>query len=283
MKFGAHGLIWTNAFTTDRIALVGKVKELGGEAIDIPYGNDEPLFDVKKMKEAISSFEMDATLAGNITAARDLTSNDKSIREAGVRYLKSCIRTAAQIGARKIIGPFHTELQKSMILDDEEKRKQWSYCVESLQKAAELAKQEGISICVEILNRFESYFMTTVQDGIKLVRNVGSENVKLLLDTFHMNIEEKDLPESIRAAGDTIGHFHACENDRGITGSGHIDWRGVAGALKEIGYDDIVVVESYNPDLPELAQRTCIFRRFAPDQETLVRESLVFLRQLFAV
>jgi D-psicose/D-tagatose/L-ribulose 3-epimerase len=245
MKLGAHALIWAAPFTTESLPLIEKVRSLGGEVIDIPLGQDEPPFDTRETKKTLRSLGMEATVAANIVASRDLTSNDKAIREAGLRYLENCIRTCMEIEAKNLIGPLQ------------------------------------ITICIEPLNRFESYFLNTVEDGLKLVNDIGSINVKLLLDTFHMNIEEKDISSAIRAAGDKIGHFHACENDRGIPGSGHIDWEGVASALSEIRYDGYVTMESYNPDIPQLAQRTGIFRRFAPDQDTLVKEGLSFLRNLF--
>jgi D-psicose/D-tagatose/L-ribulose 3-epimerase len=281
MKLGAHALIWAAPFTTESLPLIEKVRSLGGEVIDIPLGQDEPPFDTRETKKTLRSLGMEATVAANIVASRDLTSNDKAIREAGFRYLENCIRTCMEIEAKNLIGPLHAELRKSVILSTEEKKVVWDNCVESLRKAAKRAEQEGITICIEPLNRFESYFLNTVEDGLKLVNDIGSINVKLLLDTFHMNIEEKDISSAIRAAGDKIGHFHACENDRGIPGSGHIDWEGVASALSEIGYDGYVTIESYNPDIPQLAQRTGIFRRFAPDQDTLVKEGLSFLRNLF--
>jgi len=281
MRLGAHGLIWTNSFTTESLYIIGKLKNLGGEVIDIPFGEDKPLFDVQKTKNTLSMFGMEANIAGNITSARDITSSDKAVREAGLRYLESCIKICVQIGAKNLIGPLHAELRKSLILSDEEKKRRWGNCVDSLQRVSKFAEQEGVTMCIEPLNRFESYFLTTVRDGIGLVNDVNSKNVKLLLDTFHMNIEEKDICSAIRNAGEKIGHFHACENDRGIPGSGHIDWNEVASCLKDTGYDGQVVIESYNPGIPALAQRACIFRRFAPDQDTFVRDGLSFLKNLF--
>jgi len=134
---------------------------------------------------------------------------------------------------------------------------------------------------VEILNRYESDFLTTTADGVRLCREVGNPRLGLLLDTFHMNIEERRIGDAFRSAAGHIHHLHTCENDRGAPGSGHLDWIEVRDALRDIGYDGVCTIESYNPDLPALVQRTSFWRRVAPSQDELAREGLVFLRGLF--
>lgn len=281
MKLGAHSLVWVSPFTTESLWIIDRLRKLGGEAIDISYGWDAKPFDLNETRKALEACQMEASLAGNINASRDLTSTEPAIRQAGFEYLKNCLEICVRIGAKRLIGPLHAELRKSVLLTSDEKKTAWGNCIESLRRAAQIAEQQGVAICVEVLNRFESSFLTTVDDGLRLVNDVGSPAVKLLLDTFHLNIEEKNIPGAIRKAGSALGHLHACENDRGIPGTGHVDWKGVAAAVKATGFDGCLTIESFNPDVPALAQRTGIFRRLAPDQDTLVREGLQFLRSLF--
>ena len=137
-----------------------------------------------------------------------------------------------------------------------------------------------MQLALEILNRFETDMLNTVAQGMDFIKDVGRDNVGLHLDTFHMHLEEKNSPAAIRLAGDRLFHFHACENDRGVPGTGQVNWNGIAQALKDIHYNHAIVIESFTPDVKEIAGAVRIWREIAPDQDTIAQQGLKFLHTL---
>ena len=143
------------------------------------------------------------------------------------------------------------------------------------------AAAKGVTLCVEPLNRFETDFLNTCDQGLKLIKAIGKKNVTLHLDTFHMNIEEKNQAAAILKAGKLLGHFHACGSDRGTPGNDHIDWKPIVGALKKIGYDGDVVIESFTTDVKVIARAAAIWRKIEPKRDDIAVVGLKNLRKLF--
>jgi len=150
-----------------------------------------------------------------------------------------------------------------------------------LKPVAYYAGQRGVQLAIEPLNRFETDFINTVEQGMDLVGRIGASNVGFLLDTFHMNIEEKDIAAAIRKAGSKVFHFHSCENDRGTPGTGHVEWKEVASALREINYQGPVVIEAFTTEITEIARAVSLWRPLAPSQDSLARDGLRFLQKIF--
>jgi len=139
-----------------------------------------------------------------------------------------------------------------------------------------------VTLCVEPLNRFETYFLNTQEDAARFIDEIGEPNVRVHYDTFHANIEEKDPVKALKALGSRAGHVHVSESDRGIPGSGHVDWRGTLLALKEIGYNGWLTIESFAQPEPQLASAACVWRDLATSGESLAREGLAFIKSLAA-
>ena len=151
-----------------------------------------------------------------------------------------------------------------------------------LRPLAAYAGDHGVRLAMEALNRFETDLINVVEQGLAMVEAIGSPHVGLHLDTFHMHLEERNSGEAIRQAGERLYHFHACENDRGVPGRGQVRWPAVAAALGDVGYDGFVVIESFTPTVTSIARAVCIWRDVAPDQDTIAREGLGFLRKMLA-
>ena len=164
----------------------------------------------------------------------------------------------------------------------QEKKKQWDLAVRNLKFIAEYAEGKGIKLAIEPLNRFETDLINTVDQGLELVTRVGHKNVGLLLDSFHMNIEEKDTARAIEIAGEKVFHFHSCSNDRGTPGEGQIDWQKIAMALKKIRYKGPIVIESFTPEIKEIARAVSLWRPIAMDQDSLARDGLAFLNKVLS-
>jgi D-psicose/D-tagatose/L-ribulose 3-epimerase len=146
---------------------------------------------------------------------------------------------------------------------------------------ADAAAVHNIRLALEPLNRFETDMINTVAQGMKFIKDVGRTNVGLHLDTFHMHLEEKSSPNAIRLAGDKIYHFHACENDRGVPGTGQVRWQEIAPALKSVNYPGPVVIESFTPQVKEIARAVNIWREIAPSQDAIAVQGLQFLKTIF--
>jgi D-psicose/D-tagatose/L-ribulose 3-epimerase len=267
-------------FSNKTLGLVKKVREMGFDIIEICI-EDPATIDVSRINEALKENDLKATICGAFGPDRDASSDDRNIRANAVKYLEACIDAARGLGAPFVAGPMYSAVGKTRLLSPDERAKQWSLAVETLKPVADYAGQRGVQLAIEPLNRFETDFINTVEQGLDLVGRVGATNVGLLVDTFHMNIEEKDIPAAIRKAGSKVFHFHSCENDRGTPGAGHVEWKEVVSALREINYQGPVVIEAFTTEITEIARAVSLWRPLAPSQDSLAQEGLRFLQKIF--
>jgi D-psicose/D-tagatose/L-ribulose 3-epimerase len=179
-----------------------------------------------------------------------------------------------------LIGPVYSAVGRADAVPAKEYKQQWRTVVKHLKTLSACAGDKGKKICLEPLNRFETDFINTCDQALNMLADVGSPNLLLHLDTFHMNIEEKNQAAAIRKAGKLLGHFHACGSDRGTPGSDHIRWEPIAAALKEIGYDKDVVIESFTTDVKVIARAAAIWRRIEPTRDEIAVKGLKFLRSV---
>jgi D-psicose/D-tagatose/L-ribulose 3-epimerase len=280
MQIGVNGWVWTSPVNTSAFEeLAPKVKKMGFDLFefgiegtgDLDYGRG-------------ASIARDNGLAVSVCAAmgpdRDLIHEDRSIRDNGMDYVRHCIDAAQTLGARNVVGPLYSAVGRTWQQTEDERRRDTDLLVKQLSSLSQYAGDKGVVLCVEPLNRFETSFMNLSSQAIAVVDRVGHPACGILLDTFHMNIEERSVGDAIRAAGERLKHVHGCENDRGAPGSGHVPWQEVGSALKEIGYDGPVVIESFTSKVKTIARAAAIWRSFAPTQDALAADGLKFLRAL---
>jgi D-psicose/D-tagatose/L-ribulose 3-epimerase len=199
-----------------------------------------------------------------------------------VKYLCQLIDQMVVLDARVLGGPVYSYVGRAAAYSAAEKKRHWRSVVKNLKTVTRYAAAHGKLVCVEPLNRFETDFLNTIEQGLKLIQDVGSPNLKLHLDTFHANIEEKHLGAAILRAGKYLGHIHACGADRGTPGNDHIDWQSIAAALKAIKYDGDIALESVTLDVPRIAASAGIWRRMEKTQNEIARDGVKFLRQTLA-
>ena len=282
MKFGASTFIWVSPFSNQTLNLIDKVKNIGFDYLEICIEDPETI-DVAAIRNHLDKTGVEALVCGAFGPNRDISSEDAAIREQGLEYIKTCIDIAAELGSPLVSGPMYSATGKTRLLTPEEKEQQWAWAAENMKIVADYAAEKNIRLAVEILNRFETDFINTVQQGLDFLELVDCDNVGFLLDTFHMNLEEKDIAEAIKLAGSKIFNFHSCENDRGTPGTGHIPWNEVFLALKEISYDGPVVIESFTTEIKEIARAVSQWRPLAPSQDSLGEEGLQFLKKAVLV
>jgi D-psicose/D-tagatose/L-ribulose 3-epimerase len=278
MKFGVSTWVWTAPLIDDDLkTLAPKIANAGFDIIELPL-EIENGFDYLLAADLINEYGLSATTCVAMGQDRDLIHPDKSIRDNGKRYVRHCIEAAQIIGATNLVGPLYSAVGRVWQSTDEERAKDSDLLVENLGELAKYAGDHNVTLGVEPLNRFETSFINLAEQAIEIVDRVDHPACKIMLDSFHMNIEEKSAGLAIKAVGPRLCQFHACENDRGAPGSGNVSWDEIADALKETGFDGPVVIESFTSKVQSIARAAAIWRPLAESQDDLAADGLAFLQ-----
>lgn len=281
MKFGLSSLAWQSPFENP-MEQFAKAAKYGCDLYEIAI-EDFATIDVDAINQAKSVNHIETpTICGAFGETRDVSSDNPEYRRGGLQYIKDMIDVAEKIDCKVIVGPMYSACGKARPLSEQQKKQQWEWAVENLKEAAEYAQNKGIRLAIEPLNRFETDFINTVDQALELIDRIGYDNVGILLDTFHMNIEESAIPEAIRKAGGKIFHLHTCANNRGIPGEDNFNWEAIVSAIKEVGYDDYCIIESFTPDCKEIAKSASVWRAFAESPEAIPQKGIPFLKKVFA-
>jgi len=272
-------LLWSTDVTgPEYLPVFEMLVDAGYEGVEIPIFDTSPgvVDSYERLGERLQAMGLERLGVGARGGEDSPISPDPAVRERGLRATNAAVDICAALGAKTICGPLGAPLGEFSGAGPTTEEKQWS--VESLRAAAEHAATRDVTIVVEYLNRFEMYLINCAADAAALVREVDHPNCKLMYDTFHAHIEEKDPVAALRECQDVLVHFHASENDRGTPGSGQVAWDETFAGLKEIGYDDWIVIEAFGGSLPDLAAATKIWRPMFESEEQLARDGATFLR-----
>lgn len=282
MLFGASTFIWVSPFSSENVDLLTKVKDMGYDIIEIAV-EDTSIIDWKLIKDIAHDLDLKITISGAFGAERDISSTEPHYRELGKQYIIDCIKIAEDVGSPIFGGPVYSAVGKTRLVSEEQKKQERAWCVETLMEIGKIAADSGVVVGLEPLNRFETDMVNTVDQALSIVHEVSSPNLKIVLDTFHSNIEEKDIPASIRKIGkELLCHVQGNESDRGTPGTGHLEWQGIKEALEEIGYEGAMVIETFGQPSKELARAACIWRPLANSADELASEGLDFYKKMFS-
>jgi D-psicose/D-tagatose/L-ribulose 3-epimerase len=280
MKFGINTFLFKSPFTTESISLFPKFKQWGFDSVEIAL-EDASHIDPKVVKKALADNGLICgSMCGAMGPGRDLRGS-KQDQQNSIDYLKSVMDAMAEVGSPVLAGPLYSTVGRAEATEENEYKRQWETVVGHLKTLSDYAKKLNIKLAIEPLNRYETDFINTCEQAMKMVNDVNSEAISVHLDTYHMNIEEKDSPKAILRAGSKLGHFHACGTDRGTPGNDHTNWDGIVAAIKEIKYDGGVVIESFTTDVKVIAKAASIWRKFEPSQEDIAIKGVKFLRARF--
>ena len=274
---GISSFVLASPFTDNDTQFFQYAREIGFEVFEVCV-EDPAQLSAEPLIEAASGTGLQISVCGAFGPDRDVSHEEPDKRAQGVRYLKACIDLAADVGSPHVAGPMYSATGKARLLSAEQREQQRTWAVESLREAADYAGERGVRLAMEPLNRFETDLVNTVEQGLDLCDRIGRANVGLLLDTFHMNIEEKSFTEAMTRAGDRLFHMQVAENDRGTPGSGHVPWDEVFRALDAVGYNGSVVIESFLPTVAEIARAVSLWRPVAPSMDALARDGHAFIR-----
>lgn len=278
---GVSAWVWSAPITTEKLAeLAPRVAQMGFDMIEVPLENIGDM-DHEVGARIIEENGLAASACVAMGPDRDLIHPDAGVRKNGMAYVRRAVEATRKLGATNLVGPIYAAVGRTWQSTPDERARDMDLLVSQLRKLAAHAADHSVVLCVEPLNRFETSFLNLSEQASEIIDRVDHVNCGLLLDTFHMNIEERSPGDAIRAAGSRVKHFHACENDRGAPGSGSIGWQEVAQALRDVDYEGPVVIESFTADVKTIARAAAIWRPLAESQDALAEEGLAFLRGLF--
>lgn len=271
--------MWTSPFTTLSIQqLFPKIAQMGFDVVEIALENPE-LVDVKAVKKALAEYNLRALICGAFGAERDLTHEDEAVHKNCFNYIEACLNFCAELDTGFFSGPMYSAVGKARMLHADKRKAEWELAVNNLRKVCGMAEKRGLQIALEPLNRFESDLVNTAEDVLRLVGDINHPAAKVMLDGFHMTIEERDIEKAIIAVGKELVHVQVSENYRGTPGQGQTNWQAFRKGLETIGYNGIVSIESFTPDNKELAGAVCFWHPMAADQDELATDGLRFLKQ----
>ncbi len=279
MRFGINTLLWgagTDQALFDRFPAI-RADGYDGVELTLIWPQVAPVAAIRRNLEAN---QLTCTFCAVLPPAFSMVSEDAGTRQRTLAHLSACVRAAAEAGAKILAGPLYAS--PAYRPGRRRTEDEWKWAVESYQALGGVLEACGVTVALEAANRFETYFINIVADLVKLVDEIGHPNVGVVFDTFHANIEEKNIAEALRSVGGRLKHFHAGENDRGTPGGGHMDWPPVFQALAELRYDGWMTIEGFGSATGPLAAAVSVWRDLAPSTESVASDGVRFLKLLAA-
>lgn len=278
MKFGMNLLLWSGEINDGMLPTLEMLKKLGYDGVEVPLFNLD--LDYAAWGKKLDNLGLQRTAVTIRVVGDNPISSDAAERAKGVQLTNKTLDCCAALGATHLVGPYHSAI--GHFSGAGPTKDEWKWGVESMRAVAEHAGKVGVTLGVECLNRFETYLLNSHADSAKFAREVNHPNCKVMYDTFHANIEEKNVAEAIRACADVLCHVHISENDRSTPGKGNIRWKENFDALKEVGYDGWLMIEAFGLALPEIAAATKIWRKMFDSEQQLATDGLSFMKAEYA-
>jgi len=278
-RFGVNTLIWTENFSEKDMWILPRIKQLGFNAIDLSVACPDD-FPVEATKRALEETGIEPIITTSLSPENNPVSPDENVRRNAVENMKKVVDIANQLKAKIVAGTIYAAWGYKTNRPRTEQEWQWS--LNCMREVARYARETGeVVLAVEVINRYVTHLLNIAKDAVRYCEEIGMENVKVHLDSFHMMIEEESFAKAIRCCGkEYLAYFHACESHRGIPGTGLVPWREVFDTLKEVAYDGPIVIESYDPRFLRTASNSCIWRNFASSGEELAVKGLQFFQEM---
>ena len=276
-KLGVHALVWEKGWSRDECArAIASTAEVGYDLIEIP-ALDPSAIDVDFTRRQLERAGIGATSSLGLDAETDISSENRDKERRGQARLEQAVAMARDVGATHVCGILQSAFQKYAVPTTSEGVKR---SVEVLQRVAAIAARSGITLGLEVVNRYESNVLNTASQGVEMCRRIGAPNVKVHLDVYHMNIEESDIQQAIIETGNLLGYFHTGDSHRGYMGSGSVDLAGVFRALAKAGYQGPITFESFSSRVvgQPLEGILGIWRNLWDDGRDLAEHALMYTR-----
>lgn len=286
-KVGIYFAFWTHDWAADYLLYLDKVSRLGFDILEVGSGAvlEMPKDKQRDLKNAAQDKGVELTYCIGFTADKDMASKDETVRRNGIEYAKKTIEMIGFMEGNVFGGINYSSWPGVLNEGIRDKRPYLDRSIAGIKEVIKTAEDCGVLYCLEVVNRFEQYLINTAAEGVAYIDEVGSPNLKLLLDVFHMNIEEDDMTQAIITAGDKLGHFHIGETNRRPPGQGRMPWKEIFGALKSIGYSGRIVMEPFVMMGGEVGRDIKVWRELNPEKseellDAQAKEALSFVRSM---
>lgn len=276
MKCGVTTYIWGAEFTRAQLPVLPRLAAAGFDGIELPVFRPAG-FETAYIRQALAEHGLTCAVSAVLLPGFSLVTADATVRQQSINTIRDIIHVVADLGSDVVAGPLYTpvgELPGRRRTTDE-----WKRAIEAYQALGSTLDADGVTLAIEPLNRFETYFLNTIDDGVALCEAVNHPRIGLLFDTFHANIEAKDVAGALVLGGRHVKYIHTSENDRGTPGSGHVDWPGVFRAIETIGYDGWLTIESFGFALGDLSAAAAIWRDIEVSPDAIAFDGVAFLKQ----
>ena len=279
LPLAVNSFVWYSPLTGEHLnELAPRLAGWGFDGVELPLEHVGD-WDPGQARELLDSHSLRSVICAVFGPGRDLTAAPESVIAETSAYVRHCIDVAAQQGSEMVIGPMYTSVGRTWRATAGERRKAIARLRESLRPLADHAGERGIRLGLEPLNRYETSLVNTVDQALEAIDGLPPETVGLNLDTYHQNIEEKNIGQALRAAGERLMHLQVCANDRGAPGDDHLDWQEIRDALVDIGFVGMLGIESFTADNASIATAASIWRPLAVSQDALAQNGLAFLQR----
>jgi D-psicose/D-tagatose/L-ribulose 3-epimerase len=275
MKFGINTFLWNAHFGAEQFPLLPAVREHGFDGVELPLLRPRE-FQSAAIRRELTENALGCTTCSVLPGGVSLIAEEAEVRRNAITYVTECIARTAEAGGSLLVGPLYSPV--GYLPGRRRNADEWKRAVECYQELGPVLQQHGVHVALEPLNRFETYFLNTTADAVQLCAEIAHPNVGILWDTFHANIEEKNIADALRLAAPFLKHVHTCENDRGTPGTGHVDWPGVFAALRDLQYDGWLTIESFGFAQGEVAAAASIWRDLAPTPDEIAWKGVEFLK-----
>lgn len=280
IQLGVSTWLWESPFNTKSCRLFPKIKQMGFDVVEIPV-EDPGLINGDEVKKSLEDNGLKAVVCGAFGPSKDLTHQDISVHQDCFDYIEKCFELCNKWESQFLAGPMYSAVGKARMLSGDQRQREWDLAVGNIHQVCVMAQEHGLSIALEPLNRFESDMINTAEDVMRFIEDVNHSSAKVLLDGFHMTIEEKNIREAIQRVGDKLIHVQVSENHRGIPGTGLTPWDQFVEGLQDIEYQGSIVIESFTPEIKELAGAVCIWKNFSESQDEFASKGIHFLKETF--
>lgn len=267
--------VWTMTMDEDLSDTLSFLKTSGFDFVETPI-NDVNLDKWQKLGQQLKDLDLgvqSCTICGHDYS---LISPDESVRQAAVDFLKQVVDCSKAVGSTILMGPLYAGFK--LFTGKPATADEWNWSVTGMREVAEHAQTQGVTLAIEYLNRFETYLLTCADELVRYIEAVNHPNCRAAFDTFHANLEEKNIADAIRKVAPYLVHVQISENDRSTPGKGHINFDEVFDALQKVGYEGPIAIEAFGPNPPELAAATHIFRPMFDSPEQLAVDGLAFIK-----
>ena len=284
IKTGIYYAYWTSDWAADFVPFIGKVKELGFDLLEVNAGIISELNTAGRgeLRRAAEDAGIEMSACIGLPPSSDLAAESCTIRKEGISHLNRIAGAMADCGIEKLSGIIYSSWPAKLAGYDMTKDKALENSIASMREAIRKAEDLNLVYNIEVVNRFEQFLINTAREAAAYIEAVGSRNLKMLLDTFHMNIEEDDMSSAVKTAGDFLGHVHLGENNRRPPGTGNYPWRELFETLREIGYDGSVVMEPFLHPGGEVGRDIGVYREIMPhaDLDEEAEKSCRFIKDM---